>query len=36
MHGAAQGSVDRNHNGYGGPLAQPNPQRLLAELEQMD
>jgi REP element-mobilizing transposase RayT len=36
MHGAAEGSVDRNHNRYGAPLARPNRPRLLAELELMD
>jgi REP element-mobilizing transposase RayT len=35
MHGAAEGSVDRNHNRYGAPLAKPNPQRLMAELHLM-
>jgi REP element-mobilizing transposase RayT len=36
MHGADPGSVDRNHNHYGAPLAQPNPRRLAAELRLMD
>jgi REP element-mobilizing transposase RayT len=36
MHGDPEGSVDRSHNHYGGPLAKPNPRRLKAELQLMD
>lgn len=36
MHGAPEGSVDRNHNRYGAPFAQPNPRLLAAGLRLMD
>ena len=36
MHGDCEGSVDRSHNRYRGPLAKPNPRRLAAELNLMD
>jgi REP element-mobilizing transposase RayT len=35
MHGT-DGSVDRNHNRYGGPFAMTNPRLLAAELRLMD
>jgi hypothetical protein len=35
MHGAPEGSVDRNHNHYGSPYAKPNPGLLAAELRLM-
>jgi REP element-mobilizing transposase RayT len=31
IHGAPDGSVDRRHNRYQGPLVDPNPRRLAAE-----
>jgi len=36
LHGDADGSVDRKHNLYGSRLAEPNPERLAAELVLMD
>jgi hypothetical protein len=36
MHGAPEGSVNRYHNRYGDPFAQPNPGLMAAELLQMD
>ena len=36
LHGDADGSVDRKHNLYGSPLAEPNQGRLAAELDLMD
>lgn len=36
MHGNPDGSVDRSHNHYGGPLIKPNPGRLEAELRLMN
>jgi hypothetical protein len=36
MHGAPEGSVDRNHNRYGAPLAKSNPGLMAAELRLMD
>jgi hypothetical protein len=36
MHGALEGSVDRNHNRYGAPFAQSNPRLMAAELHLMD
>lgn len=36
MHGAPEGSVDRNHNRYGAPFAKSNPRLLAAELGLMD
>src|ERR1700733_106122 len=35
MHGAPEGSVDRNHNRYGAPFAESNPELLAAELRLM-
>ena len=36
MHGNPDGSVDRSHNQYSGPLVKPNPRRLEAELNLMN
>ena len=36
IHGDPQGSVDRSHNHYGGPLVAPNPSRREAEVQLMD
>jgi REP element-mobilizing transposase RayT len=36
MHGAAEGSVDRYHNRYGAPFAEPNPGLLAAQQRLMD
>jgi REP element-mobilizing transposase RayT len=36
MHGAPEGSVNRYHNRYAEPFAQPNPGILAAELRLMD
>ena len=36
MHGAPDGSVDRNHNRYGAPFAKPNPRLLAAQVRLMD
>jgi hypothetical protein len=36
MHGADEGSVDRNHNRYGAPFAKSNARLLAAEVRLMD
>jgi len=36
MHGNTEGSVDRSHNRYRGPLAKSSPRRLAAELSLMN
>jgi hypothetical protein len=36
IHGDLRGSVDRDHNHFGGPLAKPNRERMSAELRLMD
>lgn len=35
LHGDESGSVDRHHNIFGSPLAEPNSQRAAAEREKM-
>jgi REP element-mobilizing transposase RayT len=36
MHGDESGSVDREHNAFGGRLMEADPTRLLAEKKRMD
>jgi REP element-mobilizing transposase RayT len=36
MHGAPEGSVDRNHNRYGSPFAEADPERLASQVRLMD
>jgi REP element-mobilizing transposase RayT len=36
MHGAESGSVDRDHNMFGGRLIEANPNQVLAERKRMD
>jgi REP element-mobilizing transposase RayT len=36
LHGEDAGSVDRNHNVPGGPLAEANPKRVAAMRHEMD
>ena len=36
LHGEESGSIDRDHNIYGSPRAEPNAKRVEFEREQMD
>jgi REP element-mobilizing transposase RayT len=36
LHGQASGSVDRDHNVYGNPIAEPSARRVAFESELMD